>query len=58
MGILSGSATYDNYRSNNHRTQLEEDTYYVVPACDERSLCKQLSKFKIQNVPRDAIRYT
>ena len=59
MGILSGSATYDNYKSDNHRTQLEEeDTYYVVPACDECSLCKQLSKFKIQNIPRDAIRYT
>jgi hypothetical protein len=39
------------------KTQIEEEeAYYVVPGCDESSLSKQFSKFKIQNLYKDAIR--
>ena len=53
----SGSeSTVHGARNFNCETQIEEEEAYVVPGCDERSLSKQFSKFKIRNLHKDTIR--
>ena len=58
--MISDSATHGDFNSNIDSTEahIEEEDAYVVPGCDECSLSKQFSKFKIRNLHKDAVRYT
>ena len=53
LGSESGIQGAQNF---NCETHIEEEEAYVVPGCDEHSLSKQFSKFKIQNLHKNAIR--